>query len=79
MGSGPGKVTSLFATHSSQLGTRRPGIEATFQVGVRLPMTDENQSPAHNPPLRNRVSHRSASSSCGGTAPAAAPVGHEPR
>ena len=75
----PGKRTGLFTSEIGELGTGRAGVDATFDVAVRLPVPDEHQPPAHSFPFRSCVSHRDASSSGGGAAPAADPVGHEPR
>ncbi len=62
-------------------GARRAGVEAAFDVAEGLPVSYQYQPPAHDRPCHSAVNHSAASrdASDGGTDPAAAPVGQDPR
>src|SRR6185295_9131563 len=69
----------LVTAEVGQRRPRRPGVEATVDVAARLSVSDQYQPASHGLPSRSLVNQRDASSSRGGAAPAADPVGHEPR
>ena len=76
---GTGKSQRLPTAERGQFGARGPGVQSSLDVRVGLTVPQQNQPTAHRLPSRSSASHRSASSSRGGTVPAADAVGHEPR
>ncbi len=74
-----GEGAGLVASEVGQRRSRRPGVEPSVDVAVRLSVSDQYQPATHGLPSRSCVSQRDASSSRGGAAPVAEPVGHEPK
>ena len=74
-----GEGAGLFAAEVGQL---RPGGRVSSRrstLPCDWPCRTSTSRAAHGLPSRSCVNQRDASSSCGGAAPAADPVGHEPR